>query len=304
MDIKQLLKEFEYHLLYAKQVSNNTASAYVSDVEQFLKFCQSIRIKMEYVDDSIIEHFLTHVAASKQGVSINRLVSSLKSYFNYRTVTFKEKNPMDRLEYKQSRAPLPKTVYIHDIMILLESFKPNDVDDFHKLIVYILLGSGLRVSELTHLTFQNYYQNEGLFKVVGKGDKERWVPIYDKAKQLLDEYIENARKKWLVKDTKYLLINKKGNIITRQYVYTMVRNQATRAGLTIVMTPHTLRHGFATLLLANGADLRMVQELLGHSSISTTQIYTHIQPGKLHKSYDQFHPGAKISKEIKEDEKI
>ncbi len=304
MDTKKLLKEFEYHLLYAKQVSSHTASAYVSDVKQFLVFCKSIKISFDLIDDSIIEHFLNHLTTSKQGTSINRMVSSLKSYFTYQTLTQKKSNPMDKLEYRHARASLPKTVYINDIMMLLESFKPNDVDDFHKMLVYILLGSGLRVSELTGLTFQNYYQNEGLLKVIGKGDKERWVPLYDKAKQLLDDYLAFTRQNWLVKDTKYLFINKKGNVITRQYVYTMVKKQAIKAGLTIEMTPHTLRHGFATLLLDKGADLRMVQELLGHSSISTTQIYTHIQPGKLHKSYDQFHPGAKINKEIKEDDKI
>lgn len=301
MDTQKVLKQYEYYLLYTKQLSDNTVQAYLSDVEQFLIFCNELNLTIEDLHTSIIEHFLLENLQKKQGTTINRMVSALKSFFRYYSNEHHIINPMETIDYRSSKAPLPKTVFIHDIMSLVNSFKPNDVDDFHKLIVYILLGSGLRVSELTSLTFQNYYQNEGLLKVLGKGDKERWVPLYEKAKVLLDDYLAETRGKWIQKEIRNLLINPKGKALTRQYVYDVVHKQSILANTSIEMSPHTLRHGFATLLLEEGADLRMVQELLGHSSISTTQIYTHLQPGKLHKSYDQFHPGQLINKEIKDE---
>jgi integrase/recombinase XerD len=301
MDTKAILKQYEYYLVYTKQLADNTVHAYLSDVAQFLMFSKEANLNLDSLHGSSIEHFLLEHLKTKQGTSINRMVSSLKSFFLYYSNEHNIINPMEIIDYKSNKAPLPKTVFIHDIMRLLESFKPNDKDDFHKLLVYILLGSGLRVSELTTLTFQNYYPNEGLFKVLGKGNKERWVPLYEKAKLLLDAYLSETRNKWKTKESNYLLINTKGKPLSRQYVYGIVHNQSLLAGTSIEMTPHTMRHGFATLLLEEGADLRMVQELLGHSSISTTQIYTHLQPGKLHKSYDKFHPGELINKEIKDD---
>lgn len=301
MDIQAILKQYEYYLLFTRQLSEHTVHAYVSDVTQFLVFLKEANLSLESVHGSFIEHFLLENLEIKKGTSINRIVSSLKSFFLYYSNEHRINNPMDIVDYKSSKAPLPKTVFIHDIITLLNSFKVNDKDEFHKLIVYILLGSGLRVSELTALTFQNYYQNEGLFKILGKGNKERWVPLYEKAKKLLDDYLAETRSKWQTKESPFLLLNPKGKPLSRQYVYNVIHKQSILAKTSIEMTPHTLRHGFATLLLEEGADLRMVQELLGHSSISTTQIYTHLQPGKLHKSYDEFHPGALINKEIKDE---
>lgn len=301
MDTNLILKNYEYYLLYTKQLSDNTVSGYVNDVSQFFTFITESNLALETIQAPLIEHFLLHDLASKKGTTLNRMVSSLKSFFLYYSNQFNTSNPMELVDYTSNKAPLPKTVFIHDIIKLLTSFKLNDQDDFYKLIIYILLGSGLRVSELVSLTFSSYYQHEGLFKIIGKGSKERWVPLYSKAKTMLDAYLEETRNTWKIKETNHLLINPKGKPLTRQYVYAIVHNQSIKANTTQPMSPHTLRHGFATLLLEEGADLRMVQELLGHTSISTTQIYTHLQPGKLHKSYDKFHPGALLETEKKDD---
>lgn len=302
MEHVELIKKFENYLLYGKQTSPNTVLAYVSDVRLFVAFCDTIKYSVLEMSSLLIENYLSKLHDEKKGTSINRNVSAIKCFYEYLTLTFNIANPMEKIEFHHHKAPLPKTLYIHDIMSLFDSFNDDEKDMFHKMIVYLLLGSGLRVSELTSLTFKNYYPNEGLFNIVGKGNTMRWVPLYDKAKVLLDQYIETTRKKWLQVEQKTLIINHKGKPLTRQYVYEMVRNQGIIANIKQSMTPHTLRHGFATMLLDQGADLRLVQELLGHKSISTTQIYTHLQPGKLHKSYDAFHPGSKISKESKKNE--
>lgn len=299
---KEYILKYEHYLTYVKQLSTNTITSYCSDVVCFIRFVDKQALALEFVTHEHIHDFLVEIHDQKKGTSINRMMSALHSFYQYVSVYHQLKNPMDKVEFKHHKAPLPSTLYIHDIMALLASFKEYDVEKFHKMIVYLLLGSGLRVSELVMLTFSNYYANEGMLRIVGKGNVSRWIPVHDKAKSLLDEYLSTIRNGWLKKDTKKMLINKRGNVISRQYVYEMIRKQGIIANIKQPMSPHTLRHGFATILLDQGADLRLVQELLGHKSISTTQIYTHLQPGKLHKSYDAYHPGSKINKEMKEDE--
>lgn len=300
--MSQLLKEYKHYLMYVKSLASNTSKAYLSDMELFNDYLNQHDLDLLTATSKDIENFLIEIHDNYQKMSINRMVSSLNSFYNYLEQSHNHTNPLNGVDFKHHKAPLPKTIFIDDIKKLIDSFESDERDQFHLLIVYLLLGSGLRVSELTALTFSNYYSNEGMLNLVGKGNKIRWVPIHDKAKILLNHYLEASKADRNQFSKNFLLINKKGKPITRQYVYTMLRKQGEKAGIQETISPHRLRHGFASILLEAGSDLRIVQELLGHASIATTQVYTHLQPGKLHENYDAFHPGSQIAKELKDDE--
>ena len=298
----EYLKAFKHHLTYVEGARDNTIKAYLSDLNNYVAYLTEQELSCLTATHQDIETFLLSIHDYYQKSTINRMVSALNAFYSYIEVHYKIQNPMILLDYKHHQTPLPKTLYVDDIKRLVDTFSTSERDLFHLLIVYLLLGSGLRVSELTSLTFSNYYQNEGMLNVVGKGNKMRWIPVYDKAKVLLDDYLIKSQNYRTHASKNYLLIRKNGKPLTRQYVYTMIKKQGNLALIKEYLTQHRIRQGFATLLLEQGSELRVVQELLGHASISTTQINTHLQPGQLHKSYDDFHPGAKIAMDIKDDE--
>ena len=297
--------KLETYCLYLDQVANkskHTIEAYNSDIRIFLKYCEEHEIDVSNMSNTDFQNFLMSLYKIYKPSSINRLISSVKGFLDF-TLEDQKRPQLLKVGIRQPRK-LPNVISLETLQQLLQSFDHSNKDQFHKTICYVLVGSGLRVSELTSLTINSYYKQEKMLKIIGKGDKERIVPLYDTAVDLLNGYLEQIRPRWLKKNSKMLFIKKNGDPLTRQYVHEMLFQQSIKVGISPPVTPHTLRHVFATILLENGADLRLVQELLGHADISTTQIYTHIQSNRLHKSYDQFFPGEIINKEINEDEEI
>ncbi|PKM69437.1 MAG: hypothetical protein CVU94_03980 [Firmicutes bacterium HGW-Firmicutes-19] len=197
----------------------------------------------------------------------------------------------------RAKNPLPKTLTRTDINRLLQSFPSTPLAEYQKTICEVLFATGLRVSELCQLQFQQVYTEEGILRIIGKGDKERIIPIGKSALQAYKNYVEHIRPHWLKKGSSAVFIGPNGKQLSRQYVWAMLKYKSKELGFEPNISPHTLRHSFASALLEGGADLRIIQELLGHSDISTTQIYTHIETSRLHKNYDEFHPGRLLDKE-------
>jgi len=300
MDMLEAIEEYIRHNLVNEDKSKHTINAYQRDLLQYAHYLDESKFTLKEVNEKIVADFISEQKRIKKSSSVNRMVSVLTSFHQYISSRFDEgPNPMIRFDYHRGQNPLPNSFDFNQIQRLLTSFSSDDKNRFHKAIVEVLFACGLRVSECVSLQFHQIYRDERILRIIGKGDKERIVPIGQPALDSLYDYIENTRLKWQKKPSNLVFITPKGNQVTRQYIYTMLEYKSKELNFKPAITPHTLRHSFATALLEGGADLRVVQEYLGHSDISTTQIYTHIEAKRLHRIYDDFHPGQKISKEKK-----
>lgn len=271
------LDEFLSWMGVEKGFSPHTLVAYRRDLEQFFKYSS------KQVDQVSLEDFegffLTLRQNTKSAASIHRMRMSLKTYFKF---YHEEIAPLtlcfDHLEVPKIPQTLPEILSSQEIALMLEQ-----ADLLDQLILELLYGAGLRVSELIGL--QIYDMTESFIKVMGKGSKERRVPIHQKAIAVVDQYLATRSVKCC-----WILANQKGEPLTRQAVFTRLKKLALKVGIQKNISPHTLRHSFATHLLEGGADLRVIQELLGHSHISTTDIYTHLSKKQLTDNFDRFHP--------------
>lgn len=280
----QILSEYLEYLEVEKGLSSNTLDAYRRDLSAFLELCISLEV------EEIIQIKRTHLNSYILNLreknycptSVTRKIASLRGFFKWLCANeICTQNPTLTLEQPKIPRKLPKVMTISEI----ENILREDLTKSERLIIELLYGCGLRVSELVNLKTNNLDLNASYLKCSGKGSKERLVPIGSKAKEALKDYF--TQRDFLVKkyniDTKNLLINDSGRFLTRQDVYNFIHEQGKKIHKNI--SPHTLRHSFATHLLENGADLRIVQELLGHSDVSTTQLYTHISKKRLKEVY-------------------
>lgn len=283
MSIQTLAQYLEF-LEVEKGLSQNTLDAYRRDLSAFLEFCSSLGV------EELTEIQRTHINAyirelrEKQysSLSVMRKIASLRGFFKWLCANeICIQNPTITLEQPKIPRKLPKVMTIEEIEKILR----DNLTKTQKVILELLYGCGLRVSELVNLKTNSLDLNSSYLKCSGKGSKERLVPLGSKAKEALKDYFE--QRDFLVKkydlDTKNLLISDNGRFLTRQDVYNFIHEQGKKIHKNI--SPHTLRHSFATHLLENGADLRIVQELLGHSDVSTTQLYTHISKKRLKEVY-------------------
>lgn len=284
-EIELFLQEF---YLNSTQ-SQHSVAAYRRDLIQFNNFCNDKNYKISDVDEIIIYEFISNINSviELSNVSINRKLSACRGFFEY---CFLHKivndNPFkDFKSYKVNRN-LPGFLMFEEVMILLNSFDLNDQKEFRNyLMVELLYGCGLRVFELVNLRKSDFDLDNRIIKILGKGDKMRLVPFFDDLALDL--------KKYFISCDDYLFINSKKQPLSTRLVQKMLAKQGVKANLNQTLHPHMLRHSFATHLLDNGADLRFVQELLGHQNLSTTQIYTHVSVDRLRESYNQAHPWAK-----------
>ena len=223
-----------------------------------------------------------------------RWISSIKAFFKYLLEDeLREDNPSALLETPKIGVYLPDTLSLEEIEKLISVIdKTTDLGQRNLCMMEVLYGCGLRVTELTELKISNIYFKEGYIKVEGKGDKVRFVPLADYTAGLIQHYIKEIRAKQKIdkKHTDTLFLNQRGSKISRVMVFIIIKEQAQRAGIQKNISPHTFRHSFATHLLQNGADLRYIQEMLGHSSITTTEIYTHLNTEELHEVILKYHP--------------
>lgn len=280
----QTLAEYLEYLEVEKGLSINTIDAYRRDLETFLEFCSSLDADdVLQINRTHINGYIRELREKKYSpTSVMRKIASLRGFFKWLCASeICTQNPTVTLEQPKIPRKLPKVMAVEEI----ENILREDLTKIQRLIVELLYGCGLRVSELAGLKTNSIDINAGYLRCYGKGSKERLVPLGSKAKEALKYYFEQ-RDFLVVKhklDTKNLLIAENGRFLTRQDIYNFIHEQGKKIHKNI--SPHTLRHSFATHLLENGADLRVVQELLGHSDVSTTQLYTHISKKRLKEVY-------------------
>lgn len=277
----QILAEYLDFLEIEKGLSENTLEAYRRDLSNFFDFCNDIDISK--IKRTQINSYVRNLHEKKYSpTSIMRKIASLRGFFKWACANEKTKsNPTLTLEQPKIPQKLPKVMTAEEINSILN----QDLSKLHRVIIELLYGCGLRVSELVNLKINDYDLNGKYLECTGKGSKDRIVPLGKKAISAIKNYLperEYTLQKYNLQ-SKQLLINEKGKQVTRQEVYTFIHEQGKK--LHKAISPHTLRHTFATHLLENGADLRVVQELLGHSDVSTTQLYTHISKKRLKEVY-------------------
>lgn len=295
MKTKEALEEYLHYIQAVDQKSMATIASYQADLKEYLIFLDREQLyTIEAITYDHLQTFLSEQSDQKKASSVNHMITSLHMFHRYLTMTYSSlSDPALHLQGRRVSKKLPGYFNVSDIERLLDSFANSDMDLFHKAILETLYGCGLRVSELCALTLNQLHLEHGFLRVIGKGDKERMVPMHQRSIAALELYFRHVRGQWVTKRTPYVFINSHGNALSRQYVHTMIKAKLRTCGLDERLSAHSFRHSFATHLLDGGADLRVVQELLGHSDISTTQIYTHVQNKKLKDAYASFHPKAK-----------
>ena len=295
-DLKKdpLVDSFLSALRLEKGLSENTIKAYSNDCQDFNKWLFSNkRYRAVAATEADIENYLKHLRIiGLSNSSINRKLSSLKHFFNYLSKTkLLKSNPVMNISGPKNIKVLPKSLSIIDVNSLIEA---PDCSNFiglrDRAMIELMYATGVRISELINLEYSNIDLNRSLIKVMGKGGKERMIPFGDDALTWLINYIEFRRKNNLSLNSRDFFISQQGKKITRQAFWHRIKIYLKVSGLSMDVSPHTLRHAFATHLLNNGADLRSVQMLLGHSDLSTTQIYTHIAKQRLSDMVKQHHP--------------
>ena len=294
------IKGFKAFLQLERSLSVNSIEAYIHDIEKFVQYldCQKLNITPEKIELKHLQDFLKWINELGMGArSQSRIISGIKAFYKYLLLEDIIKvNPTELLESPKIGRRLPDTLSVEEINKLIEAIdlsKPEGVRN--KAILETLYSCGLRVSELTGLKISNLYFNEGFIKIIGKGDKERLVPIGNSAQKHINIYLENIRNHLAVKkDSEDILyLNKRGGKISRVMIFIIIKELAGKIGLKKTISPHTFRHSFASHLVDGGADLRAVQEMLGHESIITTEIYTHLDREYLRDAIMRFHPRGK-----------
>ena len=291
--MKKEIENFIEYLIIEKKYSKNTISSYQRDLNKFNKLLKNKNVKEITKKD--IQYYLKEINKNQKARSISRNISSLKSFYKYLKINkIISINPMDQINNPKTKKALPKVLSEEEINNLLDIKLKTDFDYRNKAMLELMYSSGLRVSELINLNVNDIDLENDTVKIFGKGSKERIIPLNDYAKEALEEYIMVHRKELFKHgENNFLFLNNHGNKMTRQGFFKILQKIAKEKEIKTEFSPHTLRHSFATHLLKYGADLRSIQELLGHSDISSTQIYTHVTNEKLEKDYKEYHPHGK-----------
>ncbi|ASZ07151.1 MULTISPECIES: site-specific tyrosine recombinase XerD [Enterococcus] len=295
--MKEELSEYLHYLNIERGLSANTRKSYERDLEQYLHFMEEKKItSWQMVDRYLVIQYLEKLhEEQKATATITRMISSLRRFHQFlRQERYTDHDPMQHIDTPKKAQKLPSTLTLKEVETLIETpdtSKTLGIRD--RAILEVMYATGMRVSELISLKLGDLHLSLGLLQTIGKGDKERIIPLGDYAIQWLERYLDEARP-LLVKDTSelHVFVNNHGKGLSRQGIWKNLKQLVQQAGIRKDVTPHTLRHSFATHLLENGADLRTVQELLGHADISTTQIYTHITKKRMTDVYKQHFPRA------------
>lgn len=286
---------FKSFLRLEKSNSENTISAYIHDVEWFRNYTSIHQIKLEDVTLSDLQHFVTSELSSELATASQaRIVSGIKTFFKYLYLEeILTHNPSELLKAPKKDQYLPAVLTINEVIALIDHLdmsKPEATRN--RAILETLYSTGVRVSELINLSIVNLFLDVGYIKVIGKGNKERLVPIGDEAVKQINLYLDYERNKSTPRKgmEDILFLNRNGGKLSRVMIFYIVKKAAERAGISKNISPHTLRHSFATHLVEGGANLRAVQEMLGHENITTTEIYTHLDKRFLRETLEKYHP--------------
>lgn len=290
-----IVNEFRHFLNSEKGLSSNSVFNYTLDIYAFIEYLSKRGISYQSVNKEELREFLKYLTGKFSSATRARKLCSLKSFFRFLvTENYRQDDPTAFLKAPKIDKGLPEVLTLPEIERLLDYFKETDpVSLRNKAMFEVIYGSGLRISELVNLTVNDIHLEMGFIKILGKGAKERIVPLGEVASESLDNYLTMGRPYISSKKTDFLFITNRGSKMTRQNFFILLKEIGRRVGITKNIYPHILRHSFATHLLENNADLRMIQVMLGHEDISTTEIYTHVSKGKLRDEYEKFHPRAK-----------
>ena len=289
--MKQDIENYIDYVKYERKLSEETAKNYRYDLDKFSKFLEDNNINsFNEVDSHIIEKYLKEIN-DMNPKSISRNITSINNLFIFLLKDKKlTKNPCEFIDRPKLKKTLPDTLSFEEVTNILDITLKDKYDYRNKAMLEILYGSGLRIGELINLTLRDIDMENDIIRCFGKGSKERIVPINDYEKYFLRLYLDK-RSEFLIKgNNDYLFLNNHGNKMTRQGFLKNLKKILLQKGIKKNVTPHTLRHSFASHMLKGGADLRSIQMLLGHSDISTTKIYTHITNEKVRKDYEEYHP--------------
>jgi integrase/recombinase XerD len=293
--LEKALKLFLNYLTVEKALSSNTISAYAGDLEKFLHYLKQKKISLSRVGEKEITFFIRQLSrAGLSSKSIARSLSSLKSFFRWLVLEgYLRKNPAASFSAPKAWKSLPEFLTLEEVeKLLAQPAKGTRVGLRDRALLELMYATGIRVSEAVNLKTTDLHFEEGFLICQGKGNKERIIPVGQTALFYIREYLTRVRPQWVKKETPLLFLSSWGKGLTRQAVWKIIKKYCLQAGIRSKVSPHILRHSFATHLLERGADLRSVQLMLGHSQITTTQIYTHVTPARLRRVYDRFHPRA------------
>lgn len=296
MKWSQALKDYQLYLKIERGLSANSISSYALDVKKLISFLEEKEINDSpiAISKDIIKEFVYTISKEVNARSQSRIISGLRSFFDYLIFEgYRKDNPLDLIESPKIGRKLPDFLSTQEIDSIIGAIDLSTPEgERNRAILETLYGCGLRVSELTNLKLSDLYFDEGFIKVTGKGDKQRLVPIVGATQKYINLYVKEIRNHLNIQpgfeDTVFL--NRRGKQLTRAMIFTIIRQLCEKIGLKRPISPHTFRHSFATHLLENGADLRSIQLMLGHESITTTEIYVHADRSHLNKVINSYHP--------------
>ncbi|PTK67361.1 site-specific tyrosine recombinase XerD [Staphylococcus borealis] len=295
--METIIEEYLKFIQIEKGLSENTIGAYRRDLKKYHIYMQENKIAhIDFIDRQTIQECLGHlIDQGASAKSIARFISTIRSFHQFALrEKYAAKDPTVLIETPKYEKKLPDVLDVEEVIQLLETPDLNKNNGYRdRTILELLYATGMRVTELIQIEIDDVNLIMGFVKVFGKGNKERIIPLGDTVIEYLDTYINTVRPQLLKKTvTNVLFLNMHGRALTRQGIWKLIKQYGLKANINKTLTPHTLRHSFATHLLENGADLRAVQEMLGHSDISTTQLYTHVSKTQIRQMYNQFHPRA------------
>ncbi len=294
MSWRRLINDFKFYLQIERGLSKNTVMSYSHDISSFVDFMENSNIKEspQNCSKETLQQFIFTQSKLIGSNSQARRVSALKSFFNFLIFeNYCQDSPADLIEAPKIGRKLPQILNTNEIEKILDGIELNKSQgQRNRAIIETLYGSGLRVSELVEITLSNIFIKENIIRVNGKGGKQRLIPLGSYSKKFIQIYIDEIRPFEKIKDEDILFLNRNGKKMSRAMIFTIIKNAAKKVGIKKKISPHTFRHSFATHLLENGADLRTIQLLLGHESIITTEIYTHLDNKHLKKVMEEFHP--------------
>ena len=296
MKWQHALKDYQLYLKIERGLSKNSIDSYALDIRKLIFYLEKNNIVVSpiTVSSETIQQFIYEIAKVVNERTQSRIISGLRSFFSFLIFEdYRETNPLDLIESPKIGRKLPDTlseIEIDNLIGVIDLSKPEG--ERNRAILETLYGCGLRVSELTNLKLSDLFFDEGFIKVTGKGDKQRFVPILKTTQKYINIYVKEIRAHLNIQpnheDT--LFLNRRGKQLTRAMIFTIIKQLAEKIGLKKTISPHTFRHSFATHLLQNNADLRSIQLMLGHESITTTEIYVHLDKSHLSKVVEKYHP--------------
>ncbi len=290
------IHDYKHYLNIERGLSQNSVLAYSNDVKKLIAYIEEYKIDISpiEIDDREIQQFIYNSSKKINARSQSRQISGLRNFFDFLIFEdYRSTNPTDLLESPKIGRKLPDTLSeeeIERIIIQIDLSKPEG--ERNKAMIETLYSCGLRVSELTNLKISDLFFEEGFIRVIGKGNKERFVPINLYTIKIINIYKDLIRSKMHIQKgyEDVIFLNRRGKTLTRNMVFLIVKDLVEKAGINKKVSPHTLRHSFATHLLENGADLRAIQQMLGHESITTTELYTHLNKRYLKSVVEKYHP--------------